>query len=203
MSVTWPKQWEAREKRATGFTFTLGSIYLWPKRRVLFPPSFRGKPLNCSAIAYHFCATVVLPRGWAPRWGNTPKGFPSIFLTQDRLFSCSSDKKERAYLGASITNFWISGCLWVQAGRHCILGKGKFTLSLVILRVCLSSPIYLLHASSPSVSAVFSGRDAFSSVLEIQRVLLCSYVLQCNASYDEGLSLVGLCYNSQNQEMFL
>lgn len=122
----------------------------------------------CSATVYHFCATVVLP---------TPKGFPSIFLTHERLFSCSSDKKERAYLGA------LSVCIYYKLLNFRLpLSSGWETLyfkkreiqpQFRILRVCLSSPVYLLHTSSPSVSAAFRGRDAFSLVLETQRVLLC------------------------------
>lgn len=122
----------------------------------------------CSATVHHFCATVVL---------LTPKGFPSNFLTHEKLFSCSSDKKEKAYLGA------LSVCIYYKLlNVRLPLSSGWETLYFKkreihpqcrVLRVCLSSPVYLLHTFSPSVSAAFSGRHACSLVLETQKELLC------------------------------
>lgn len=84
----------------------------------------------CSATVYHFCATVVLP---------TPKGFPSIFLT---LFSCSSDKKERAYFGIlSVYIYYklLNFSLPLSSGWETLyLRKEKFTPSLEFSEsVCL------------------------------------------------------------------
>ena len=60
----------------------------------------------CLAIVCCLCAKVALTRGLAKRGGKIPKGFPPSFLTHDRPFSCSSDRKERASLGA----FSVSTC---------------------------------------------------------------------------------------------
>lgn len=136
-----PSSERPERKEQQGLLSPLDPWYLWPERRALFLPSFRGKPLNCSAIVYHFCATVVLPRGWAPRWGNTPKRFSSIFLTQDRLFSCSSDKKERAYLGA------FSVCIYYK---------------LLNFRLPLSSGWETLYFKKREIHPQFSGSQSLS-----------------------------------------